>query len=281
MCGCRGIEAEKKHLAELYGPRIERNLAALPAIADQLRRLPPLTEDRPVGLPDLQFDSFCHAEDLANPDELGMVWARLGNAGLLNQCASFLHRGHAAFDPTHVQATLRGLNVQDISALYPRCADSKTLLVIRSVAFLAPSGTTQATAPFVPIQEIIDLDAKPAVGAASAAKKQGEDREAKDSPAEAAAPDAVPGALAPVSESGNRIETRYTFQGGYLRAELLAFELPSAKLLGGVRFTTQGSVKVNGKTIDLIRDDFADNLATSVRHAVERLKADAEKAGQP
>jgi hypothetical protein len=179
---------------------------------------------------------LCYAEDLASPDELGYVWQRIDKTGALNQCASFLHRGHSAFDPANPHAKLRSLSLAETQERYPACANYRYLLVIRTLALLAPSSPTSATKPFAPVTETVDQ--------------------------------ATPKPLEPVVTSTHRQEIRYLFEGGLLRGEILAFELPGGKLLGGYRISAQNSVRIAGDSASADAD-----LGRAIEKAVRQALA--------
>jgi hypothetical protein len=273
LLGCGDIEEARKELADKYRSAIEGKLAAWPILAKQLRDLPPLAEHGLAGAHALVVDTFtahdqmpnaalCYAEDLANPDELGYVWARLPDTGRLNHCASFLHRGHLAYDPAQPETRLQRVSLAEGKWRYPQCAGYRYLLVIRTLEFLEPSAASAATEPFVPVTSTQDLDAPPPSKSLPKAKTE------KPAARPAEAEPEVVEKLMPVRSTGTRKEMRYLFEGGFLRAELLAFELPTGKLLGGVRFSAQNGVVVDGRG-DGVRTDFQ----LQVRKAVERALA--------
>lgn len=257
--GCGSIDKEIAALANQHRPAIERNLAAWPAIAAELRTRPPLTQEGIVGEPAFEVDAFadsgakpvaalCYAEDLASPDELGYVWQRIDKTGALNQCASFLHRGHSAFDPANPDAKLRSLSLAETQARYPACANYRYLLVIRTLAFLAPSSPTSATKPFAPVKQ--PPEPPPVVASAPA-----------------------PELLDPVVTSTHRQEIRYLFEGGLLRGEILAFELPGGKLLGGYRMSAQNGVRIDGDNASAEAD-----LGRAIEKAVRQVLANRPRA---
>jgi hypothetical protein len=71
--------------------------------------------------------------------------------------------------------------------------------------------------------------------------------------------------------------TRYLFEGGLLRAEVLVFELPSAKLLGGYRFSAQNTVQIDG-TDEAIRSNFASQSKQAV---ADVLAPEVAAGGKP
>jgi hypothetical protein len=282
--GCGGAERAIKALAEEHRPAIERNLAAFPAIAKQLRNMPPLSKDGIEGQHDLTVDAFvghaaaasaalCYAEDLADPDELGYVWGRLEDTGGLNQCASLLHRGHAAYDPARSDRPLKGVSLAETRWRYPRCAGYRYLVVIRTLEFVKPTSATRATGLFAPVQKTPVTPALPPPKPRTRAKR-GVWRRSSETASDT---DAVPTLrmLSPEEKTDSRWLTRYRFEGGFLRAELLVFSLPSAKLLGGFRLEAQNHLEVQG-TDPEIREDFEHAIHDAVATVLDR----ARSAGQ-
>jgi len=289
LSGCGGAKKAIKALSDKHRPAIERNLAALPAIAEQIRSLPPLSEDGLEGAHILIADLFasrdkapsaavCYAEDLENSDELGYVWGRLEGTGALNHCASLLHRGHAAYDPAHPEHPLKGISLAETRWRYPRCADYRYLLVIRTREFVAPSPATQATDLFAPLLEVPEAPALPAPKPRAHARHRVWRRLVANAPD--VEPDPAIRMLLPEEKAGHRQVTRYRFEGGFLRAELLVFSLPSAKPLGGFRFTAESHLEIQGKDGE-IRADFERAIGNAVYDVLEKSEATGKrKAGK-
>lgn len=238
-----GPAAQRRKLTEKYQPAIERHLAALPDIAAQVRQIPPLEEDRidPEAhlVVDWQTDrgintSVCHAEDLADPDELGYVPVRLSDSGELNQCASLLHRGHRAYDPARRGEPLHTLNLNEAQWNFPKCADVRYLLVIRTLEFVAPTTPKPATRTFEPIIE----------------------RDGQDVAEEFT-----------IDPRLDTYQTYFTFAGGLFHADVLAFDLDTRKLLGGTRVSIESSRRIQGEE-GAVADDFKHKIVEAFRKAV-------------
>jgi hypothetical protein len=275
--------AKVKEYTARFRPAIEQNLAALPSIATQVRTLPPLqqdgVEDTPsfivAGLSDNDESptaSLCYAEDLADPIELGYVWGRIDKTGAINQCVSMIHRGHLAYDPAEPKHPLKSAGVTEAKKWYPDCARYRYLLVIRTLEFIKPSSATLATRPFVPMNNAIDtVPVAPVPAPSPMPPKRSRRGAATSAPASqrdaGVAPDAT--VLMPEEASASKKVTRYMFEGGSVRAELLVFSLPSAKFLGGFRFSAQSSVEISG-TDSMVEADFKAQIKAALRQAMKR-----------
>jgi hypothetical protein len=285
--GCEKPQDAIKRLDAQYRAAIEQNLAAWPAIAEQVRSLPPLHKDGLDGnhpfIVDALADrtqtptaSLCYAEDLAAPDKLGYVWGRIETTGTLNQCASLLRNGRHAYDPGQTGVHVKGISQAETETLYPRCAGYRYLLVIRTLEWLPPTTATRAAGPFQPVLSTIDLNAPPPAEApVGPARAKG--RPTPETRPTVPAP--IRGAMVmPESTTGYRHVTRHTFAGGYERGEILVFALPSAKLLGGFRFAAQNHVEIDGKAaaVDL---DLQRQVAMAIRGALQTAPATAGQAG--
>jgi hypothetical protein len=282
-----GNEAKIKELTKKYRPAIDQNLAALPGVASQVRGLPPLAEDRVEPLSDIVLAGFSgpdepataalsYAEDLADPVELGYVWGRLDKTGALNHCASLIHNGHLAYDPAQPKHGLRALGLTEAKAWLPDCARYKYLLVFRTLEFTKPSQVTLATRPFAPLKSTADSEPTTPPPALAATKKS---RRPSTATVQAVAagsgrpgPDAA--VLLPEESSPGKKITRYMFEGGQIRAEVLVFALPSAKLLGGFRVKAQSSLEING-TDSAIEEDLKAQIKAAMvegmKHTLPRM----------
>lgn len=281
LAGCGGGSPLVEYTRTL-GPGVERNLAALPGIAERLRTLPPLDADG-IDVERVVLDAFAdrmdqataslaYAEDLANPDELGYVWARLEGTGALNHCASALHRGHLAYDPAHPEYALLAVDLTEARERYPRCAGFRFLFAIRTLELLRPSTPVAAQAPFVPVDATLDLDSFPAEEAPKPAPVPAKQRRRRGKARPVAVvEEATPPerSLAPVVTGSHDTETRYLFDGGFVRAEVLVFELPAGTSRGGLRFSAQSSVVVRGRG-DAVEADVTKQVDAALRQALAR-----------
>ena len=291
VLGCESIETSINEVTDKHRAAIERNLAAWPAIAGQLRSLAPLRKSGLEGEHSFIVDALarrgemptaalCYAEDLETFDELGYVWGRLEDTGALNQCASLLHRRHAAFDPASPAAPLKGISLAESERQYPKCAGYRYLFVIRTLEFLEPSPSRPAKEPFVPIANALDLDTVSPVAATAVPSKnraRGKGVTFAEGPVTAPA-GSTKELLKPEGATDSGHVTRHLFEGGYLRGEILVFELPSAALLGGFRFAAQSGVVVAGKDAE-IASDLRRRVATAIRAALEGHDASAVPLG--
>jgi hypothetical protein len=161
----------------------------------------------------------------------------LSESGQLNRCASLLHRGHQAYDPARRAEALHVLNLKEAQLNYAACAGIRYLLVLRTLAFVAPSSPKPATRPFMAITSLE------------------EDNPNFDSE------------IDPQLASSH---SYLTFAGGHLRAEVLVFDLETRRLVGGARFTVESSLKIQGDET-AVADDFQIKLRKSLYTAVDAL----------
>jgi hypothetical protein len=269
LAGCKKPLSLEEVTARYRAP-LEQHLQALSRIAEQASRLPPLERDAVTIAGNVIVErrsirnrtataSLAYAEDLADPNELGYVWGRLPNVGVLNHCASLLHRGHLAYDPSQPLEPLLRADEPLANEWYPACLASRYLFVIRTLEFVKPSAAAAFTAT-LPVNSVdagsIDagsrdagaIDGRVPAGPPSArlrGVKPGVDAGAGDA---GPASDAGPSLAEQMASDG--AQHHYTFDAGLVRAELLVFELPSAKYLGGFRFTARSSPKVQGTNVE-------------------------------
>lgn len=224
---------------------IEAKLASFPSIRDQVARLPKLDADSVTPTEAhlvLALDgsstssaALVHAEDLANPEELGFVWGRVESSGALNECASIARRGHEAFNPGNPNNSLSRPLGFTATSKFEACEKVTTLLVIRTSAFVQPSAPELAGSAFVPDLSICD----PVAGAR----------------ADGGASDA------------NATESRWRFSGGRIQAEILVFALNGARYEGGFRVEAVSSARLAGTNVE------ADLVGKLRRAIVEGVKA--------
>lgn len=243
--GCCGPKLED--VVKEHKPKIEQQIATIKPIQEQVLRLPKLEQDTwqhkgdPIVLdlrasPDPANASLCHAEDLANPEELGYVLERITWSGLLNRCASVVRRGHEVFDPAYPTSYLivpSGITAQE---LFKRCEAVRYLVVLRTIDFVDPSFPSAADAGVIP-----ELTCSSPAGAASS------------SPAS--------------SSTTPPAESRRVFQGGLVRAEVHVFDTNGARYEGGFRIQAQSSPKLKG---DDVHADFKARLVEAVAAGVRR-----------
>jgi hypothetical protein len=274
LLGCSGPSLEE--LTKQHRPAIDRNLAAVPRIRDQIQRLPRLDRDGIAwsGGP-LLVDggsrktgrataAITYLEHLADPTELGFVpfQFRVANTGLLNHCAALIKLGHEAYDPALPSSSLPALDGYSASHWYPACAALQVLFVIRTLEFAKPSDPAFAALPFVPVTDPDGAGVEAGV-VTDAAVEAGVVTDAGDAAVEA-------GSLAPIgSTAAGAVVHRYTFEGGAIRGEVLAFELSTAKLLGGFRFAVASSTEVTGSEL-AVQADLAGKLVTALREGIRK-----------
>lgn len=172
-----------------------------------------------------------YLEDLADPTELGNVPHRLAQAGLLNRCAAAMKTHREPFDPAAPNTVPSEVTGLAGAHLLEQCAALRYLIVIRTVAYAAPSA----------LKETSDCGA----------------------PA-GAAPDA---GLPAVADAGapSHPAACLRFDGGYLAAEALVFDVGSRAALGGFPFEAESDLRVDvGSYMNDKRQRIEANLTTEI-----------------
>jgi hypothetical protein len=249
-CSDAGVEK----ITRQYQSAIDRNVAALTSVGEQIRRMPPIQKDSVAWSGPLLVAhkarhstpataDIAYFEDLATPTELGYVWGRIRETGNLNHCAALLALGHEAYDPTFATRALGARSQKMLLTRYPTCAALTVLFVVRTLEFTQPTAPLSPALAFVPFVEPTDAGAEAG-------------------PALDAGAEAGP-LLAIGADSQGRAIHRTTFDGGAIRGDVLAFELPTAKFLGGFRFAVKSSAQVSGSDF-LVDADLQNQMSSAV-----------------
>lgn len=291
-----------------HGAAVEAKLTPLESIHEQVLTLPRLDHDSvthtgapirlSMAMPDVGEGnaSLSYAEDLANLEDLGYVWGRVQPTGLLNRCASVLRGGHEAYDPAEYHYLLRP-DGADAEKLFKRCEGLRTLFVLRTVDFVEPSSPREpdAGALFDPsfcgphgtwadagndgatrlIGRYVGLDA--GSDGALDAGSDGDLDGASDGGAEAAA-DAVLAAVSAHLRGEDRTESPQVFRGGFIRAEILVFDLDGARYEGGFRIEVASSPRVGTGTVV---EDLRTKLSAAIVDGIKKHVPGAVLEGAP
>ncbi|MDI3283473.1 hypothetical protein [Polyangium sp. 15x6] len=247
--GCIFGKDLKEVLAEHRAP-VEAKLANVKALKEQARALPAVSSDvvhiaggpAPVvswsgGTVGVNA-AIVYLEDLDNLTELGNVPHRVSATGTINRCASALATHREPYDAAHPQSAPPTMSSYRADEVLDLCQALRYLLVIRSLAFVEPSAPRTSTACSL-------YDAGVGDGGAGDAG---------------------------ASDAG----TCHRFDGGYLKADVLVFDVESGSHLGGFGFVAENSAMVD------VTDDGA-NVKGEIagnfhRNIEEALKAAARKA---
>ncbi len=250
--GCCGPKLET--VVQEHRERVERQLAPLASIQQQVLQLPRLLQDAPIQVTTpLVFEpsvyktggntAILHAEDLPSAEELGYVWARIPSSGLLNRCGSIVRRGHEVFDPAQPTGYLGVPTGSSAEYVLKRCEEVRYVVVVRTVEFVEP---TQPVAPEAPGAVIpADCTSAPALASASPSTS------ATASPStSASASPSVSASSSPSRALGpSASESRRVFQGGLARGEVHVFALEGAKYAGGFRFEVMNASRLEGTDV--------------------------------
>lgn len=201
------------------GPAVERRLALVRGVSEELARTPLLEGDEPADVKtSLNFESsypapanavLVYAEDLRDLDELGLVYARVDGTKILNTCSAFVHTERYPWDPLHPDDPPLSGTGYAATRHFDVCEKLDFLFVLRTRAFVRPS---------------IGRDA------------------------------------------GGRRE----FDGGFVSADLLVFDLARAKKLGGLRVQAESAEKLEGATAFEVEFDLQWNLQQALRAALKQ-----------
>lgn len=179
-----------------------------------------------------------YLEDLEDPTELGNVPHRIVQTGLLNRCAAAMKTHREPFDPATPNTVPSEVTGFAGAHLLEQCAALRYLIVIRTVAYAAPSELRESIACGAPSDEAVDAGQPAGVDA---------------------------GALSPPA-------TCLRFDGGYLRAEGLVFDLASRAPLGGFPFEAESDLRIDvgrdpGNKSRVIETNLTTEIASSFRKA--------------
>jgi len=243
-CGPYIDEVNKEHQS-----RIEPKLRELQAAAAVAKTTPSLSQDKapPEKVNIVLADAWSakgnaallYAEDLSNFDELGLVYARVTYADLVQQCSAASHTEHAPWDPANPERTPSGESGSKMSRLYPLCENLEYLAVIRTLAFAKPHTGPDTTTPSVPT--------------ASA-----------DAGADAGDAGASTGSSTPVVWTD--------FSGGYVKGELLLVRVKDPALVGGVRFEAESSPTISGTPTDVgLETNLSSQVAVALKAATKAV----------
>lgn len=240
-----------------YKGKVEPQVAKLSAIRAAAKEAPRITTDGAIiqGPPPkvafLNIDEHVNVaieyqEDLDDVTAYGNVPHRILASGTMNRCAALLANRRQPYDPTTGTVPLQ-VSWYEADDILKHCAAVRYVFVVRSLGYSAPSKIRSVAGPCP----------KPFSGDVS---------DAGVPPASADAGIAIVGSYA-----GKPCEV---FDGGYLDAEVLVFDMNDSKQVGGFRFTAESSssVDVGGSSNHSEKLDV--DFATRIRAA---LVSGAEK----
>ncbi len=228
--------------------KVEPQLARLVTIRDAARVATAIAEDNVsingpaprIGVTDVDEHvnvAIEYLEDLNDPTAFGYVPFRIMGSGSMNRCAAILATHRYPYDPIFA-------SVPDAIPWYvadnnlKHCEAVRYIFVIRSLAYAAPSYTHDST------------------GACP--------NPSSSVPVDAGAPDAGPTAVAKCK----------VFDGGYLHADVLVFDIKNGAQLGGFRFIAENGARVDvGSASDdslQLGADFAFKIRTAFNEAAQK-----------
>lgn len=230
--------------------KVEAKLEEVGAVGRQLAATPILSQDAD---PDAEIGivlsdtygakgnaALLYAEDFANLDELGFVYARLPDADLVQRCSAAIHTEHLPWNPARAQTIPGGAFGSSASRWYQLLEELQYVAVLRTRAFAKPEGGVRADTASV------------AAADGGAAGDAGTTRDAGTARDAGATRDA--GSASQLATTG--------FSGGYLSAEVLFFRLEGPKYVGGIRFEAESSLELKGSMSEVA-------LETNLRANIE------------
>jgi hypothetical protein len=214
-----GCSKDLRSVITEHKAKVEPQLANLTAIRNAARVAPPVLNDDVaingpaprIGVTDVDEHvnvAIEYLEDLEDLTALGNVPHRILGSGSMNRCAAILATHRYAYNPMFGA-------VPDVIPWYvadenlKHCEAVRYIFVIRSLAYAAPSA------------------ARDSIGACPTPSST--------TLVDAGTPDAGPATAAKCK----------VFNGGYLSAEVLVFDINTGTQLGGFRFTAENAARID------------------------------------
>lgn len=238
--------------------KVEAQLAKLGKIRDAARTAPPVSSDNvtitgpapKIGVTDIDEHANVaieYLEDLDDTAALSNVQFRILGSGSMNRCGAILTTHRYPYNPAS-SAIPDEIPWYVADEHLKHCAAVRYIFVIRSLAYAAPSLLREnSTSSLCPKP----MRLKP-LGSA-----------------DAGAPDA--GAADAESATTEKCPT---FDGGYLQADVLVYDLENGQQLGGFRFIAENSsqIDVAGSSPREFRlfDDFSNQIRSAFTEAARK-----------
>lgn len=246
-----GCSKDLREVLAEHKAAVEPQLAKLAAIRTAAKAAPRVTVDGvtingpapKIGV----FDVDEHAnvaieylEDLEDPIALGNIPYRIAGSGSMNRCTALFANRRAPYNP--ILGTVPDeVPWYSADSHLKHCEAVRYVFVIRSVEYRGPSDTRDSSGPCP----------KPS----------------SDEPRDAGAP--------PPADAGTQAaKPCKVFDGGYLSAEVLVFDMKNSENLGGFRFVAENSPTVDiGTSSDpsaLLANDFATKIRFAFNAAAQK-----------
>ncbi len=244
--GC--VSKDLRTVITEHRPKVEAQLAKVNAIRETLRATPAVTVDDVtipgppprIGVTDVDEHANVaieYVEDLEDLNSWGAVPFRIMGSGSMNRCAAALSTHRYVYDPIvgTVPTEIPWYTADDH---FKHCEGVRYLFVIRSLAYVSPTVVRESSGPCP----------EPSSG----------------SGADAGAPDAGPKSTAKCK----------VYDGGYLQAEVIVFDVQNGTRLGGFRFSAESSPRLDiGLSSDsaaLQASDFAFKIRSAFNEAAQQ-----------
>ena len=244
--GC--VAKDLRTIITEHKAKVEPQLAKLATFRDVARAAPPVTNDDvaingpapKIGVTDVDEHvnvAIEYLEDLADLTALGNVPHRILGSGSMNRCAAIFATHRYPYNPMlpFVPEEIPSYVADDN---LKHCEAVRYVFVIRSLAYAAPSSSRDSTGVCP--------------------------NSYTTAPADAGASDAGPTAVANCK----------VFDGGYLNADVLVFDINSGVLLGGFRFTAENAARIDigasSNPATAVTADFAVKIHTAFKEAAQK-----------
>jgi hypothetical protein len=295
-----GCTPDLRDVIQEHRAKVEPQLAKVKALREAAKSAPPVTKDGvkidgpAPRLAIFDYGAYINAaieyvEDLDEITELGNVPHRMTAAGSINQCASALATHREPYNP-QVGGVPSEMYSYTARRLFEHCEAVQYLFVVKSLAFAAPSEVRSTLGPCPePSPEDTGETAPDAGASTSGPADAGADSGARDGGAKPGKTIAVKSARLAVRDAGvdSGVEdggangadvtptgTCLRFNGGYLRAEVLVFDVKSGGQLGGFRFVAESSRNVDVATASTsdaaVRSDFDTKIRAAFDEAAHK-----------
>lgn len=245
-CGTKDLRSViTEHKAQ-----VEPQLAKLTAIRAAARAAPALTTDDvnlngpapKIGVTDVDEHANVaieYLEDLDDPTALGNVPYRILGSGSMNRCSAALAYHRYPYNPM-LGSVPDELPWYVADGYLKHCAIVRYLFVIRSLAYAGPSDTRQSSGPCP----------NPSTN------------------------DALDAGVSPSNPDAGVLSPCKVYNGGYLQAEVLVFDMKTSANIGGFRFVAESSPKIDvggsSEHASVVASDFGLKVRTAFNEAAQK-----------
>lgn len=222
--GC--VSKDLREVISEHKTKVEPQLAKITAIREAAKTAPLVTVDDVtingppprIGVTDVDEHANVaieYLEDLEDLTSWGAVPFRILGSGSLNRCAAILSTHRYPYDPMlgKVPDEIQWYSADDN---FKHCEAVRYVFVIRSLAYASPTIMRESTCPDSSSSSMVDAAFAAAVADAG------------------------------VADAGTKSASKcQAYDGGYLQADVLVFDVQNGARLGGFRFTAESSSRLD------------------------------------